>query len=183
MKGKACVKLKTKVAAIFGRITDIGAFLSCMLVAFMMLVISGEVVLRRILGRPLSWMTDVTEYSLLYIAFLGAAWLLREDGHVRIDLVLNYLKPRARAILNAATSGVGAIICLVITWESSRLTWWAMQTGLHVLKAIEIPKWIPLAIIPVGSFLLSIQFLINALTGSQDEVLQGHNKMSREENT
>ncbi|MFC2122518.1 TRAP transporter small permease [Bacteroidota bacterium] len=152
-----------QLQAIFERITDIGIALSATLVVFMMLAITAEVFMRRLLHNALPWVTDLTEYSLLYVTFLGAAWLLRKDGHVRLDLVLNKLGPKAKVILNRITSGIGAIICLIITWQGIKLSLWAIETGVAVLKAIETPKWIPLIIIPIGAFMLSVQFLMMAL--------------------
>jgi len=33
---------------------------------------------------------------MLYIPFLGAAFVLKENGHIRIDLVLTFLGGRSR---------------------------------------------------------------------------------------
>lgn len=144
--------------------------MSSTLVAFLMLSISAEVVMRRIFGRPLMWVTDLSEYSLLYITFLGAAWVLKSDGHVRLDLIVSYFKPNMRAAIARWTSILGAIICFVVTWQSGKVTWWAIRTGIEVMKAIQIPKWIPLIVIPIGSFLLAIEFLKKAFKAGDGEM-------------
>jgi len=63
--------------------------------------------------------------------------VLREEGHVKMDLLLTRLNPRAEAILNIVTSGVGAIICLALTWFGIKVTWDNFQTGyfLHTVVA------------------------------------------------
>lgn len=157
-----------KAKAIFDRITDICIALSGAIIVFMMLAITAEVFMRHIFHGALPWVTDLTEYSLLYITFLGAAWVLRKDGHVRLDLVLNNVGTRTKLILNSTTSFIGAFICLIITWQGIKLSQWAIETGIEVMKAIQIPKWVPLIIIPIGALFLTVQFLIIALLKRND---------------
>jgi len=123
----------------------------------MMLAIFADVTLRFFFNRPITWVFEGTEYSLLYITFLGAAWLLKRGGHVRIDVLLISLKPRPRAILNIITSILLAIICLFLFWYSAETTWDLHQRGVEYIQYHSIPKAALLAAIPVGSFLLFIQ--------------------------
>ncbi|MFC2047546.1 TRAP transporter small permease, partial [Chloroflexota bacterium] len=105
------------------------------------------------------WVIEVGEYGLLYMSFLGAAWVLRREGHVKMDLVLNRLKLRSQVLLNVITSILGAIVFLIVTWYSAHFTWDLFQLGYIVDAYLDPPKWPIMAIIPVGSFLFSIQFL------------------------
>ena len=43
----------------------------------MMLVVCAEVLLRYGFNSPISWVVEISEYALLWITFLGAAWVLR----------------------------------------------------------------------------------------------------------
>jgi len=122
-----------------------------------MLAIFADVGLRFFLNRPITWVFEGTEYSLLYITFLGAAWLLKREGHVRIDLVLNWLKPRPRTFLNVITSILLAIVCLIFVWYGAQITWDYFQRGILSVKYYSLPKFAFLAVIPVGSFLLFVQ--------------------------
>ncbi|MEE9610905.1 MAG: TRAP transporter small permease [Desulfatiglandales bacterium] len=163
------MKLTNQVARIFDRAIYVGVILASILLAFMMLSIAAEVVMRRIFNRPLMWVTDISEYTLLYVTFLGAAWVLKNEGHVRLDLVLSYLKPKSRATIDTMAAILGAMICLVVTWQSGKVTLWAISTGIEVMKAIQIARWIPLIVIPIGSFLLSIEFMRMVFRGRTRE--------------
>ena len=79
-----------------------------------------------------------------------------------MDLVLAQLKPKPQAMVNIITSIIGAIVFLVIAWYGIDISWFAFQEGHFMVTLWEPPKWPILAIIPVGSFLLSIQFLRRA---------------------
>ncbi len=156
------MKLLTKGWTIFDRITSLLALLGASLLTFMMLAVSWEVVSRYFLGRGSIWVIEFSEYSLLYITFLGTAWLLKKDGHVKMDIVLSRLNPKTRFLTDGITSILGAIFCLVIAWAGAAVAWDHLQRGLHQPTLIAPPDFPIFVIIPVGSFLLSIQFLRRA---------------------
>ena len=69
-----------KLRILYNRIVDLGAILAGVLLIFLMLSVTLEVGLRYFLGRPTSWVVEICGYTLLYIPFLAAAWVLRTDG-------------------------------------------------------------------------------------------------------
>jgi TRAP-type C4-dicarboxylate transport system permease small subunit len=100
-----------------------------------------DVLLRYSFNRPISWMLELTEYAMLYIPFLGAAFVLKEDGHIRIDLVITFLNERSRGWLNVGTSFVDYF-----------------KRGVPSLESLKTPMFLILMIIPIGGLLFSIQF-------------------------
>ena len=124
-----------------------------------MLSVSADVILRSTMNRPIVWVNEGTEYALLYITFLGAAWLMRREGHVRVDIVLNRLEPRTQAIINTVTSVILIIICFLLVWYGTRVTLDNFERGILSVRYYELPKFIFLAVIPLGSLLLFIESL------------------------
>src|SRR3989304_924795 len=110
------MKGSTKITTIFDRILDGAAVLAAAMVMFVMLSMAAEVVMRYFLHSPLIWVVEVSETLLLFIAFLGAPWLLRGEGHIRVDLVVNILRPKTRAMLDILTSIIGTLCCAVVVW-------------------------------------------------------------------
>ncbi len=153
------MKLLTKVTAIFDRTISLLAFLAAILLILIMLSVSAEVFMRQSLARPLVGVLEITEISLLFITFLGAAWLLKRDGHVKMDLVINRLGPRTQVVVNIIMSILAAITCLVIVWYSAEVTWDHFQRGLIRPGFLEVPNVYVLPVIPLGIFLLFVQFL------------------------
>lgn len=148
----------SKLNGVFDATLDIAAFLAVLLILFLMLGIIAEITVRG-LGGTVLWIFEVTEYSLLFITFLGAAWLLRSEGHISMDSVLRWLNPSTQALLNIITSCIGIVICLALTLYGAKETWFYFQMGYTVESALLPPKAPLAAVIPVGSFLLFIQFL------------------------
>lgn len=153
------MKLLTKITVIFDGAIDFLALLAAVLLVFIMLGTVTEVTVRYLLGGAIKWMMETVEYSLLFITFLATTWLLKTEGHVIMDVVLDRLKPRTQALTNMITSILGAIVCLVIAWYGVEVTWSNFQRGIVLGTVLEPPIFIILSIIPVGSFLLFIQFL------------------------
>jgi TRAP-type C4-dicarboxylate transport system permease small subunit len=156
------VNLLRRIANIFDRTVDFLAILGVVLFVFIMLSVVYEIFMRYFLSRPSIWVIELTSDSLLFITFLGSAWVLRKEGHVSLDLVLNRLNPRAQNIINIITSILASIACLVIVLFSAKATWKTFQMGYKGATDLETPKWILLSVIPLGSFLLFIQFLRRA---------------------
>lgn len=147
-----------KFVAVLDAAIDIGAILAAVLAILVTLLVVAQVVLRGAKIQIL-WAFEVSEYILLYITFLGAAWVLKRGGHVSLDVLPERLNPRSAALLNAVTSIVGAIVCLLLTWYGVKLTVDTFLSGYTLYTEVEPPIWPIIAIIPIGSFLLFIQFL------------------------
>jgi len=153
------MKQLNKVAAIFDRTNNILFHLAGILIIFVMLAVGAEVTMRSLLGHGTIWVQEVSNYSLLFITFLSATWVLKIEKHVKIDLLLNRLNPRAQALLNMITSILCVIVCAVLTWYGTRVTWDYFRSGYYFSTPLETPQFVILGIIPIGSFLLVIQFL------------------------
>ena len=108
---------KTVIKWVDGIIDGMAAVAGLLLV-FMMFSICYEVVLRYFLFSPLTWVTEISEYILLYATFLGAPWVLKKDAHVKVDIVLARLGIKTQRIVNMVTSLIGIGVCLVLVWLS-----------------------------------------------------------------
>ena len=153
------MKLVRKANIGLDRAIDSLVVVACALLVFALIAVSMEIVFRYFLNRPSIWVVEVTEYILLYITFLGAAWLLKEEGHVKVDILSNRLDATNLALLNVITSVIGIMACLTITWYGIVATLHSFQRGALTVGLIEAPKFAVLLVIPIGGFMLSLQFL------------------------
>ena len=150
----------TKIAwSIFDKTLTALMVLACALVLLDTLAVTVDVLLRYSLGITWTGLFEITEYSLLWITFLSTAWILKIDGHIRVDLVLSRFNPRHRAITNIVTSIICIILLGVLTWYSVKLTLNDYQTGRYISSILQPVKWPIEIIIPVGYFLLFIELL------------------------
>jgi len=153
------MKPLTKAGTIFDYITKSLTWLACALILFATLIVSIDVVMRYFFNHPIGWSLEICEYILLYIVFLGAAWILKEEGHIKIGLVVDRLSPKTQAMTDVTTSIWGFIVCIVLAIYGTEVTWEYFQRGVPTLQYLHAPEFLVLMIIPIGSYLLSIQFL------------------------
>ena len=153
------MKFLNMLAAVFDRILGCMALIAAILLTFTMLSVTTDVVMRYVLDRPMLWVVEITEYILLWIPFMGAAWLLKHDGHVKVDILLSRLNPRVQTRLSTITSLLGMMICLVLVWYGIKVTWNYFIEGRYVYSPLSIPTAYVMGIVPLGSFVLLIQFI------------------------
>lgn len=162
------MKLLTKAGAIFDSIIAFLARWASTLFIATMLIVCIEVFMRYFLNRPQTWVVETTEFGLLFIAFLGAAYLLKQEWHVKIDMVLARLSRRGQALLNTITSILGVAICLTFVVYGTQATMMCFEIGRRTRGAMLTLQWPLIMIMPIGFFLLSIQFLRRARSYFRD---------------
>lgn len=81
------------------RITGTALF-AAMVFAFLIILIQiTGVVLRYAFGLSFSWLNDSILFAFAGIFMLGAAGTLRDDGHVRVDILRNRFDDRTKALI------------------------------------------------------------------------------------
>lgn len=74
------------------------AGISAIFIISMMLSICGEVFMRYLLKKPLMWTVEISEYLQMYVTFLAAAYVLRHDGHVKLEILTGILSPGTKKV-------------------------------------------------------------------------------------
>ena len=148
-----------KLGKIVDGVQNIFAAFAALLIISAMLAVSLDVILRFLFNIPITGVSEVTEFALLFIPMMGAAWLLRMDGHINIDVVINYLSPEYSYFVSVMNSAVGTIVCAVVTYLGAWVTWDNFQRAVETPGVVIIPRWIILIIVPVGFFLLGVESL------------------------
>ena len=151
-------KLLEKGGALYDRIMNLFAFLAALVVISLVGILCYEVFMRYVIHKPPAWAWEVSECMLCLIAFLSAAWLLREDGHVSVDIVHSQLNPKLKTLSGIVTSALGMIICFIIALAGIGITIDHFHAGITVPGYLDIPKAPLLLFISIGCFMLSIQF-------------------------
>jgi TRAP-type C4-dicarboxylate transport system permease small subunit len=154
--------LRKSKSIIFDSLLNVLAAVAAFLIGAATICVCIEVVARYFLNNPQDWTLETTEYILLWITFMSAAWVLKREGHVSIDMLPNKLNPRSQSLLTTFTSVISAIACIVIFWYSLKVTYIYYQQGFILPKSLEIPKFPIFSIISLGCLMLSIQFLRRA---------------------
>lgn len=147
-----------KRRGIFDLIIDSLAFLAGVLLVCAVIIVCFEICMRYFVGKPQVWTVEVCEYILFSLAFLGAPWLLKKDGHVSIDIVVAQLRGRSRNYLELFSKTGGIVVSAIICWFSGVTAWDCYVSGVVVTKTLTIPKFYFLSLISLGYFILLLEF-------------------------
>ncbi|MFH1349930.1 MAG: TRAP transporter small permease [Pseudomonadota bacterium] len=131
----------------------------------MVLIVSYNVLMRYFIGRPPVWAIEMTEWILLYSTFLAAPWILKEDGHVKIDILLIRLSQKRQQTLGFIVCILGILTCALLSYHGVKAAYSLYKREVLMMGMILMPKYILVAVIPLGILLSFVQFI---------RILSGH---------
>jgi TRAP-type C4-dicarboxylate transport system permease small subunit len=129
------------------------------LMAAMMVVIFLDVVLRNLGYQSSAHFFTFTEYALLMVPCLGAPWLVREKGHIYIEILLMYLSPRQRRALMWLIGVVCIAVCAVLAWYGLEVTLRDFMLGEKDVRSLDMPRWMVVGFIPLSFAMMAVEFL------------------------
>jgi TRAP-type C4-dicarboxylate transport system permease small subunit len=123
------------------------------MMAVMATLVFMNVVSRYIFNHSIIWAEEVSQYLMVWVAFLGAGLALRQGRHVAIEILQDRLPSRARRMtrhLVALLLIVFMGILIVLGFQFARFAW-DQET-----PVLNIPLGIPYLAVPIGALLLLI---------------------------
>jgi C4-dicarboxylate transporter, DctQ subunit len=134
------------------------AWLAGLLMVAMMVTIVIDVVLRNLGFQSSSVFFTFSEYSLLLIPCLGAPWLVREKGHVFVEILLMYLRPVARFRATQVIGVASIVVCAVVAWYGFEVTIRDFTEGRQDTRVFDTPRWLLVIWIPLSFLMMAIEF-------------------------
>ncbi|HLR72446.1 MAG TPA: TRAP transporter small permease [Pseudogracilibacillus sp.] len=157
---------------IFDRILDLTAVLARGTVVLIVLLVATEIVASNIFNYSISWVLEMTEHLLLFMTFLGTSWLLKENGHIKLDLLLNNISKKKSTVLEVINACIGFIISIILAVSGFLATWNLYVRDVSAEAVLEIPRYLLVVIVPIGFTLLSIQFIRKIVDATREYHLQ-----------
>ena len=140
-----------------------------LLVFYVMLVgtMFIEVVRREVFSYSSIWGEEIVRYAFIYLAWVGAAAAVKERGHIRIDVIMNYIGRRAKAVLyifgDIVMFGV-ALIAVYWSFETVHVSW-EFGSVTHGLRISQV--WFLFAV-PFGFSLVVVRLVQSFLRDIND---------------
>ena len=134
------------------------AFVAGAMLVWLMVSVILSVTMRNLRIQPFAWLFTSAEYGLLYLTMLGAPWLVRENGHVHIELVTAKLPERPRQIVSRTVALLCTLVCLVLAWKGLELFLTNIERADYDVRAYYFPRWILTISFPLSFGLMAIEF-------------------------
>ncbi len=155
------MKFLYKAGNLFDKIVDIMLLSAAVIVVLNAIVVSQDVIIRKIFGFTWPPLYEVITYSLVWMTFLGTTAIMRMHSHVKMESMIGRLSLKRQALINGITSSLCALLNIGIIFYTARLTLSDYQTHFILATILNPPKWPIEIIIPIGFSTLVIQILRN----------------------
>jgi len=140
-------------------VTSVTGQISSWLLVIVALFVFVNVV-SRFIGTPLPWLFTATCYGVVACTFIGASYGLREGVHVRVELFREHFPEKTKASLDVFIYIIAIVFFIILGWKGALWTHESYVLGVTSVTAVlKIPKWIIIAVVPLGCLLLSVQSL------------------------
>ncbi len=142
------------------------AFVAGATLVWLMVSVITSVMMRNFGLQPFAWLFTSAEYGLLYMTMLGAPWLVREKGHVHIELVTSALSEYPRRIASRLVALACVAVCVILAWKGADLFLTNIERGDVDTRAYYYPRWLLTFAFPLSFGLMAIEFM-RFVTGSE----------------
>ena len=129
------------------------------LMVAMMGMIVADVALRNLGYQSSAHFFTFTEYFLLLIPLLGAPWLVREKGHIYIELLIGALPSSRRQALMRVIVVLSLTVCAVLAWYGGAITLQNFAQNEKDVRSFDMPRWILMLSMPLGFGTMALEFL------------------------
>jgi TRAP-type transport system small permease protein len=93
-------------------------YISCIMMAFMMLLTTVDVVMRYVFNRPITGAPEISELMMVVLVFPALAWNTMDHSQIRVDILVNRWRKKTRLVMEIITLLLTLGTYLVLTWTS-----------------------------------------------------------------
>jgi TRAP-type C4-dicarboxylate transport system permease small subunit len=126
-------------------------------------LIASAVIARRVFGSPILAADELSGYLLLTIVFFGLAHTMKAGGHIRADIVLTHVPVKVREALETFAIVLALAFTLALLGGAWALVVEYYGHGTTSFKSLQVPLWIPGALLVAGAALLELQLAAQLL--------------------
>ncbi|MBP6853115.1 MAG: TRAP transporter small permease [Rhodoferax sp.] len=146
-----------RLLRIDGGIGRLEEWIGIALVAAMAVVVNLQIVARYVFDKPFIWPEEVARLILVWMAFVGAAALIRRGGDIAVDTFIDMLAPARRRAMLLLRDLLMVAVYTLVAWQGWRL---AGNVAGMPLVATEWPTALLAWPVVVGGVLVVLHVLV-----------------------
>ena len=132
------------------RISSIAGFIAAVALAGMTVAVCYEVISRYIFNSPTTWVTEVSTYLFVAVAFLGLAEAQRANAHIQVELLVDRLGKEQRAFVELIGLWLGVLFVTIAAWQCARFTFLEYSNDARDWGLLGTPQWFPQIPLTIG---------------------------------
>jgi TRAP-type C4-dicarboxylate transport system permease small subunit len=127
-------------------------------------VVMLEIVSRALASASFAWSEELSRYLLIWMTYFGAAAVTRDNSHIRVEVLIDRLRPAARRIVEILVVLLCLVFSTVICVVSLRYVSDSRDLGMMSADSyLPVPIWVFQSIIPIGFGLISFRLVLNLI--------------------
>ena len=165
-------------------LTNLDAIITASTLSICVVLVNANVIMRYFFNNPIRWAEEVVTSLFVWTVFIGSAYAYRKHSHLGVDIVVNLMPPKMKAVVKAVMSVVELFVLSMLTVISSQYVYHLIFSRSGKLKIImtdmlRIPKWWTGIAVPIGfglSVIYSVYFMVKGVRAYLAKKKEGGNK-------
>ncbi|AGA68041.1 TRAP-type C4-dicarboxylate transport system, small permease component [Desulfitobacterium dichloroeliminans LMG P-21439] len=125
---------------------------------FATLILFLNILYSAIAGTTVPWASEITQYIMVWVIFIGASLLMRSTGHVTMDLIARFISKKVVLYLDVFIYTIVCVFLAYLSYIGWNMTLDVYMTGQSMSTINASMAWVYLGF-PVGVFLMAINAL------------------------
>ena len=165
-------------------LTNLDAIITAATLSICVVLVNANVIMRYFFNNPIRWAEEVVTSLFVWTVFIGSAYAYRKHSHLGVDILVNLMPPKMKAVVKAVMSVVELFVLSMLTVISSQYVYHLIFNRAGKLKIImtdmlRIPKWWTGIAVPIGfglSVIYSVYFMVKGVRAYLAKKKEGGNK-------
>ena len=165
-------------------LTNLDAIITAATLSICVVLVNANVIMRYFFNSPIRWAEEVVTSLFVWTVFIGSAYAYRKHSHLGVDILVNLMPPKMKAVVKAVMSVVELGVLTMLTWISSEYVYHLIYNRAGKLKIVmtdmlRIPKWWTGIAVPIGfglSVIYSVYFMVKGVRAYLAKKKEGGNK-------
>ena len=147
------------MTAVRNLLNKITAFLSCVILALMTLLVTWQVITRFVLNSPSTITEALAKYLFLWLVMIASAYVVGRRDHMNLRVLVHRCSPLNQIRLGIVSELIIFVFVLcVLTYGGGYI---ALNAMVQMDSALPIPVGVVYLALPIGGILAAVYTLCN----------------------
>lgn len=141
----------------FDVVTNLFMVIGAVALALMLVQINLDVAGKYLFSHPVpATLEMVTHFYMVAIVFLPIAAIERANGHIKVDLLVQFLPKRVATVLASLMLWAATVYFAALSYRTSFDAIDKLDIGEYVMGTVAIPTWPARFVLPLGCGLTAV---------------------------